>query len=70
MKVTFKKKPWEGAMKNIAFLLDPDGTHLLKITNVGYILDQGSPHQGDAKVRLVNPFYYLSSARQSHSSEA
>src|SRR5277367_2850214 len=39
MKVTFKKKPSEGSMKNLAFLLDPDGTHPLKITNVGYWIE-------------------------------
>jgi hypothetical protein len=68
IKVTFKKKPSEGAMKNIAFLFDPDGTHLLKITNVGYWIEVVPIKE--AKVRLVNTFYYLSSVRQSHSSEA
>jgi hypothetical protein len=33
MKVNFKKRPSDGSMKNIAFILDPDGNQTVGVTN-------------------------------------
>jgi lactoylglutathione lyase len=51
MKVNFKKKPSEGSMKQIAFILDPDGTSSPNLTN-SRLLDRSRPQQGNDSVDI------------------
>jgi lactoylglutathione lyase len=52
MKVNFKKRPSEGSMKQIAFILDPDGTSSLNLSELTNrrILDRSCSEQGNDNV--------------------
>jgi lactoylglutathione lyase len=52
MKVTFKKKPSEGSMKQIAFILDPDGT-AHNLSSDYRLLDRSCPKQGNDTINRI-----------------
>ena len=52
MNVTFKKKPSEGSMKYIAFILDPDGILVFKIVIDIRVLDRNCSKGTENRVNL------------------